>query len=66
MRINHGINQDIEITYRKKQPHHRLLHQVVQRSCGCPIPGSGQGQVGWGHEQPDLVGGNQPMAGDWN
>lgn len=27
-----------------------------QRSCGCPIPGSVQGQVGWGgSEQSDLV-----------
>ena len=23
--------------------------------CGCPIPGSVQGQVGWGFEQPALV-----------
>ncbi|KAK4826704.1 hypothetical protein QYF61_010919, partial [Mycteria americana] len=31
------------------------LEQVAQRSCGCPLPGSVQGQVGWGFEQPDLV-----------
>jgi len=31
------------------------LAQVVQRSCGCPLPGSVQGQVGWGSEQPHLV-----------
>ncbi|KAK4824617.1 hypothetical protein QYF61_016923 [Mycteria americana] len=29
--------------------------QVAQRSCGCPIIGSVQCQVGWGFEQPDLV-----------
>ena len=29
--------------------------QVAQRSCGCPIPGSVQGQVGWGFEEPGLV-----------
>jgi len=29
--------------------------QVAQRSCGCPLPGSVQGQVGWGFEQPGLV-----------
>ena len=29
--------------------------QVAQRSCGCPITGSVQGQVGPGFEQPDLV-----------
>ena len=31
------------------------LEQVSQRSCGCPIPGSVQGQAGWGFEQPGLV-----------
>jgi len=30
------------------------LAQVAQRSCGCPLPGSVQGQVGWGSEQPGL------------
>jgi len=29
--------------------------QVVQRSCGCPIIGSVQSQVGQCFEQPDLV-----------
>ena len=28
-----------------------------RRSCGCPIPGGTQGQVGWGPGQPGLVGG---------
>jgi len=32
------------------------LAQAVQRICGCPIPGSVQGQAVWGFE-PDLVGG---------
>ena len=31
------------------------LAQVAQRSCGCPLPGSAQGQAGWSSEQPDLV-----------
>jgi len=31
------------------------LEQVAQRSYGCPLPGSVQGQVGWGFEQPGLV-----------
>jgi len=31
------------------------LAPVAQRSCGCPCPGSIQGQVGWGFEQPGLV-----------
>ena len=31
------------------------LEQVAQRGCGCPIPGSVQGQAGWGFEQPGLV-----------
>jgi len=29
--------------------------QVAQRSCGCPLPGCVQGQVGRGFEQPGLV-----------
>ncbi|KAF4788324.1 hypothetical protein TURU_162083 [Turdus rufiventris] len=37
------------------------LAQVTQKSYGCPIPGSVQGQVGWGSEQPGTV---VPMAGD--
>lgn len=32
------------------------LEYVVQRSCWCPIPASVEGQVGWGFEQPDLMG----------
>ena len=31
------------------------LAQVAQRSCACPLPGSVQGQAGWGSEQPGLV-----------
>ena len=31
------------------------LAHVAQRSCGCPLPGSAQGQVGWSSEQPGLV-----------
>ena len=33
------------------------LAQVAQRSCGCPLRGSVQGQVGRGFEHPALVGG---------
>ena len=31
------------------------LAQVAQRSCGCPLPGTAQGQVGWSSEHPGLV-----------
>lgn len=31
------------------------LEQGAQKSWGCPITGSFQGQVGWDIEQPDLV-----------
>lgn len=31
------------------------VEQVVQRRCRCPVPGSVQGQVGWGFEQTNLV-----------
>ena len=33
------------------------LEQVVQWGCECPLPGSTQGQAGWGSEQPGLEGG---------
>ena len=33
------------------------LEQVAQRGCGCPLPGSVQGQAGWGFEEPGLVAG---------
>ena len=29
--------------------------QAAQRSCGCRLPGSAQGQVAWDFEQPGLV-----------
>jgi len=29
--------------------------RVAQRSCGCPLPGSVQGQVGWSSDHPGLV-----------
>ena len=32
-----------------------FTEQVAQRGCGCPIPGSVQGQAGWGFEQPGRV-----------
>jgi len=28
---------------------------LAQGSCGCPLPGSVQYEVGWGFEQPGLV-----------
>jgi len=31
------------------------LEPVAQRSCGCLLRGSVQGQAGWGFEQPGLV-----------
>ena len=34
-----------------------VLEQAAQRGCGCPLPGSLQGQAGWGFEQPGLEGG---------
>jgi len=39
------------------------LAQVAQRSCGCPLPGSVQGQVGWGFERPGLVEGAPAHGG---
>jgi len=31
------------------------LEQAAQGGCGCPDPGSVQGQVGWGPGQPGIV-----------
>jgi len=31
------------------------LEQDAQRNCGCPLPGSIQGQVGWSSEKPGVV-----------
>ncbi|KAJ7399448.1 hypothetical protein BTVI_114631 [Pitangus sulphuratus] len=38
------------------------LAQVAQRNCGYPIPGSVQGQTGWGFEQSGLMEGPLPVA----
>ena len=35
-----------------------VLEQTAWRSCGCPIPGGIQGQVGWGPGKPELVADN--------
>jgi len=35
--------------------HGEALERVAQRSCGCPLRGSVQGQVGRGFKQPGLV-----------
>lgn len=40
--------------------------QAAQRRNGCPIPEGVQGWFGWSPGQPDLMGGNQSMAGSWN
>jgi len=40
------------------------LEQVAQRSYGCPFPGSVQGQIGWGFEQPELVEGAPTHSGE--
>ena len=34
------------------------LAQAAWRTCGCPISGGAQIQVGWGPGQPELVGGS--------
>lgn len=33
----------------------KRVEQIAQISCGCPVSGSVQGQVGLGFEQPGLV-----------
>ena len=34
-----------------------MLEQIAQRGYECPLPGSTQGQAGWGFDQPGLEGG---------
>jgi len=41
----------------------QALEWVAQRGGGCPLPGSVQGQVGRGSEQPGLVEDSLLMAG---
>ena len=41
------------------------LEQVARGGCGCPIPGSIQGQAGYGYGQPGLVVGN-PAHSRWS
>ena len=40
---------------RKKFFTQRVVTQVAQGGCGCPIPGGIQGQAARGSRQPDLV-----------
>ena len=35
-----------------------LVKEWSTDTSGCPIPGGAQGQVGWGPEKPDRVGGS--------
>ena len=53
----------IEIRYKEEILCGEALAQVAQRSCGCPLPGRVQGQVGWGFGQPGLVEG-VPACGE--
>jgi len=50
--LRHLRSYELEILPREGG---ETLAQVAQRSCGYPLPGSVQGQVGWGFEQPGLV-----------
>lgn len=40
----------------------RYLNKSPREAVGCPILGNGQGQTGWGPEQPDLVGDIPPTV----
>jgi len=46
--------KNLRIKYRKESVYcddGEALEQVAKSICGCPLPGSVQGQVGWGFEQ---------------
>jgi len=50
--------KEIYIRYEEVILHHEggeAQEQVAQRSCGCLLPESVQGQVGWGSEPPGVV-----------
>jgi len=52
--------------YSEEILHHEdgeTLAQGAQGSCGCPLPGRVQGQVGWSSEQPGLVEGVPAVLG---
>jgi len=46
---------DMKVIENSQQGFVKGMEQVSQRSCGCPLPGSVQGLVGWSSEQPGLV-----------
>ena len=49
---------DIQIRCQEEVSHgegSEVLARAAQRGCGCPIPGSVQGQAEWGPGQSDLV-----------
>ena len=48
----------IQVGCQKEVPYYEsgeVLEQATQSSCGCPVPGGVQGQVGWITGQPGLV-----------
>ena len=57
----HGwYNLHVQENKRRKSNEDEFILQgsrnyFAQRGCGCPVPGSVQGQVGWGPGQPGLV-----------
>lgn len=45
--------KDLAVTLRNAEKIFKISPR--QRGCGLPIPGTVQGQAGWGSEQPDSV-----------
>ena len=61
------LNQDgeVQVRYQEKVFHPEggdAQEQVAQGGCGCPIPGSFQGQAGCSSGQPGLVVGNPAQS----
>jgi len=56
VKMNHfSLCQDTVEEFVQTKMGGETLAQVAQRSCGCPLLGSAQDQVGWSSEHPGLV-----------
>ena len=60
------VSQDVRKNFVNRNKKCETLMQAAQRSCGCPLPGGTQDQIGCGPGQTDLGGATLLPAEDWN